>query len=87
LGLNIVRHELVASPVNPSNQTALLLLEKEATAPAPSFFACPACRAPLQEQAGAFFCAPCALIYPIIAGIPCLVRGNGVLGSKFLELT
>lgn len=85
LGLRVVRHELLQSPINPKNQTALLLLEKpDHTAPvAPSFFACPSCRTPLQSS----FCSACSLIYPVIGGIPCLLPGNGVLGSKYLEFS
>lgn len=85
LGLRVVRHELIESPLRANNQTALLLLEKEAAAPSEAFFACPACRTPLRAHAGVWFCTPCSLIYPVIQGIPCLVSGNGILGSKFLD--
>lgn len=87
LGLRIVRHELLRSSLSERNETALLLLEKLVLPPAVAgFLACPFCRRALLPHRGNHFCESCSLIYPVIDGVPCLLPGNGILGSKYLEL-
>jgi uncharacterized protein YbaR (Trm112 family) len=46
-------------------------------------FGCPGCHAPMREIKGHWFCESCSLVYPVIAAIPCLLRGNGILATRF----
>jgi uncharacterized protein YbaR (Trm112 family) len=87
LGMKVVRHQLLRSPMRPNNQTALLLIEKDSRSEPAEGFACPACHTALHSRPGAHFCDRCSLIYPVIADIPCLLPENAILGSQFLDFS
>jgi uncharacterized protein YbaR (Trm112 family) len=85
IGAQIVLHRLLVHSMRGDNATAALVLEKPA-APSPesgTLFGCPACHAGMREIKGHWYCAACALVYPVVAGIPCLLRGNGILATHF----
>jgi SAM-dependent methyltransferase len=89
-GWEIVRHELLQHPLRDTNQTAVLVIRKAASSktPAPeSPFGCPLCRAPLRSVRGQFFCADCSRVFPVLDDIPCLIGANGILASKFQDVT
>ena len=89
-GWEIVRHELLRHPVRDTNQTAALVIRKTpvAAAPAPqSIFGCPLCRAALRPVRGQLFCADCGRVFPVLDDIPCLIGANGILASKFEDVT
>lgn len=89
LGFNVVEHRLfyVANPMNP---TALTVIQKEEVAKTPISsrpFACPMYKTPLQDLGGGGLFSPEALVvYPVIAGIPCLRVENGIVASYFPEI-
>lgn len=84
-GWKIAGHRLLVNPMRENNQTAVLVIEKAVVAAgkAVSGFGCPLCHRRLERIRGQLFCADCARIFPVIDDIPCLLPGNGVLGSKF----
>jgi uncharacterized protein YbaR (Trm112 family) len=87
LGWNVIAHQLIDTPINPLNPTAVLVIRKqaeEARAIMPEFF-CPSCRHPLALAKGAYFCAAEGLAYPILDKIPCLARYNAILATRFLD--
>ncbi len=87
LGYNVVEHRLLGADVRPSIQVSVLVIEKpdgEESSATPSF-ACPRCHQPLVSHRGHYFCTECLTIYPIVNGIPCLLPGNGILATKYLE--
>ncbi len=86
-GWKVREHRLLRSQMTEHNQSALLVIEKPPSAAreAGALFGCPLCHAPLREIRGQRFCEPCARIYPVIDGVPCLLPGHGILGSKFPE--
>ena len=85
LGLEVVRHELLARSQSPANETATLILRvPEPAGPAPERWpACPRCRAPLEDVRGHRFCAAEGLVYPVLDGIPCLDERVAVVASHF----
>lgn len=84
LGFTVLRHHLLERTSR--GRTALLLLEKQEDRPGPgTAFACPLCRASLVGHLGHWFCPECFLVFPVIAGIPCLDPSCGILASHFLE--
>jgi SAM-dependent methyltransferase len=87
-GLRVIRHELMTASMNPSNESAVLVLEKQSTgAPSPTaWLACPCCQAPLVEVKSALFCESDGLVFPVLDGIPALLPSNGVLASQFAGL-
>ena len=89
-GWEIVRHELLQHPLRYSNQTAVLVIRKApvADSPAPQPpFGCPLCRAALRPVRGQLFCADCGRVFPVLDDIPCLIGANGILASKFEDVT
>jgi uncharacterized protein YbaR (Trm112 family) len=85
-GLTIVRHELIPETAMPTNETAVLVLRKDAPRPAPQrWHVCPRCRTELQALKGALFCAAEGLVYPVIDGIPCLTERDAVVASAFAD--
>ncbi len=87
LGWKIAEHRLLANPMRDNNQTAVLVIEKPAAVAATpaAGFGCPLCHRPLESIRGNYFCEDCARIFPVIDDIPCLLPGNGILGSKFKD--
>jgi SAM-dependent methyltransferase len=89
-GWEVTRHELLQHPIRENNQTAMVVIRKEESAPTPppaTRLGCPQCRAPLASVRGHHFCEDCGRVYPVLDGIPCLLAGNGILASKFQEVT
>jgi SAM-dependent methyltransferase len=86
-GWKIAEHRLLRHQMTERNQSALLVIEKPAgaAAAAEALLGCPLCHAALREIRGQWFCEPCARIYPVVDGVPCLLPGQGILGSKFPE--
>jgi len=48
-------------------------------------YACPRCRQSLVFHRANYFCTDCLTIYPVVNGVPCLLPGNGILATKYLE--
>jgi SAM-dependent methyltransferase len=89
LGFKVERHEIFSGTYahTPLNPTGLLLISKDPAAPAvaPSY-ACPSYRTPMRRMADCFYSEQSMQAYPIIAGIPCLRSGAGIVASKLGEL-
>ena len=84
LGYKIVNYRLFDHIINPLNPTGLLIIEKDALAPASETnFACPVTRGSLKKELDCYYAAESLLAYPIIGGIPCLLPENAVLASGF----
>jgi hypothetical protein len=87
LGWRVVEHRPLGAAANPLNPTAVLVIEKSASASAVSVpdFACPSCRGRLEHAAGAYFCAAEGLAFPTLRDLPCLARHNAILAGRFLD--
>ncbi len=84
-GAEIVLHRLLENPMRRENATAVLVIQKPAGAGTGGRqqFACSCCHSPLEPVKEQWFCGKCSLVYPVIAGIPCLLKGNGILATHF----
>lgn len=84
LGFHVVRYEKFVQGINPLNPSALLVIAKDpdSCAHVPKF-ACPTYRTNLNRHLDCFYSESSMLAYPIIGGIPCLRRKNGIVASKF----
>ncbi len=85
LGYTIKAHRLIELAQNSLNPTALLLLEKDASATesGPVSLACPLTGSYLTETPDALFAPESLLAYPKIQGIPCLLARNAILATHF----
>ncbi|CAN5789361.1 hypothetical protein BH09VER1_BH09VER1_18750 [soil metagenome] len=86
LGLSIAEHRLLDCSARAENQSALIVIKKSVpSADAEPRWACPACRTVLEEVKGHLYCGECLSVYPQLDGIPCLLRGNSVIASRYKE--
>lgn len=90
LGFTVTRHSLFDVCLSDTNQTELIVIAKEGQAeraPAGAGWpACPRCHTPLVAAKGHLYCEECALIYPVVDGIPCLLSSAAILSSQFADL-
>ena len=87
LGYEVLDHRLFPFTPNPLNPTAVTVIRKGTEKAAPGYvYACPKTGAPLQEIGGMLFSPEALVVYPVIAGIPCLRIQNGILASKYPEV-
>lgn len=87
LGYDVVSHERLSVIENPLNPTAVTVIRKGNTVGAPqSVLACPMCKTPLVEKGCVMFSPEGQVVYPIVAGIPCLRRKDAIMATKFEEL-
>jgi len=84
LGFAVMRHE-VLEPLRDRGMTTLLLLEKEPLPRPAARYACPHCRTVLVSHLGHWFCPECCLVFPVLAGVPCLDPTSGILASHYLD--
>ena len=87
LGFNVIEHRLFDHIKSPRNETALMVIAKQNSVQryTGGFFACPSCRQALLCHKGNYFCAECLIVYPEVAGIPCLLKSHGIIASRYLE--
>lgn len=87
-GLRIVEHRLLDLDWVAHNQTGLLVLEKteQQIASTPDFLACPVCRTRLLFLRDSYYCRECLSAYPVLDGIPCLLRDNAILATALEKM-
>ena len=94
LGLDVVEHRRFEGDVNAANRSALTIVRKRESdigrdAPdgfPPVPYASPIGKGRLTFTGEAYYSAEDALIFPVIAGIPCLLAENGVFSTRYLEV-
>lgn len=87
LGYDVMEHKLFPFTANPLNPTALTVIRKNSEASLPNnVLACQKFKTPLKEIHGCLFSPEALVVYPVLAGIPCLRIENGILASKFEEV-
>lgn len=86
LGYRVIEHKLFPCTTNPLNPTALTVIEKHVTTPAPPDpLVCPRFKTPLRKAAGMFFSPEALTVYPVVGGIPCLRPENSIIASHYLQ--
>lgn len=87
LGYEVLEHRLFPCSSSPLNPTALTIIKKDTDREQPSHvLACPKFKTPLREIGGMFFSEEALVVYPVVAGIPCLRTENGIVASKYEEV-
>lgn len=83
-GVRVLRHERWPLNANPRNEAALLVAEKSGAAAEPAGeaeFQSPISGGPLVDRGSYYWSPRDGFAFPVIEGIPCLLRENGVLAS------
>lgn len=87
LNYKVVEYRLFDYSRNPLNPTGLIVIEKEPahgdTTKNP--LACPVSKYPIVKLKDCLYCEKSLLAYPIIDGIACLLPGNAIVATQFLD--
>ncbi|MFT6981249.1 MAG: ubiquinone/menaquinone biosynthesis C-methylase UbiE/uncharacterized protein YbaR (Trm112 family) [Crocinitomicaceae bacterium] len=84
LGLNVIEHRLFEHASNPLNPTGLFIIKKEESSEDSSSLEliCPITKVELKNSnEGLLFADDASLVYPVIQGIPLLLKENAILAS------
>jgi len=84
MGHKIIKHELLPLS-HGNNEVALIIVEKKTQNPKSSSriqYVSPVSGKPLVQRDDCLFCSEDGYAFPIINGIPCLLKNNGILVSK-----
>jgi SAM-dependent methyltransferase len=83
MGMKVIKHELAAACVNPSNPTAVTVIAKKpGSEPSTPWLACPQYRTPIVTAEDLYYSADSMRAYPVLRGIPCLKPEHGIIASK-----
>lgn len=87
LGLNVVEHRLFDVYSNPLNPTGLTIIEKDTSNKKVinNPLICPITKKPLELIKNSYFSKEGFLVYPIIDGIPCLMKNNAIIATHYLD--
>jgi ubiquinone/menaquinone biosynthesis C-methylase UbiE len=85
LGLKVVKHRLFDYSANPLNPTGLIIIEKTSNHSNNTNLVCPISHTELKRYNDSLlYCKESFLAYPIIEGIPCLLKENSILAAHLL---
>lgn len=87
LGLKVIEHRLFDVCSNPLNPTGLLLIQKEPKNDkiVHNPLICPITKTPLELIRNSLFTKEGLLVYPIIDGIPCLLKESAIIATHYLS--
>ncbi len=84
LNYKIIEHRLFDYISIPENPTGLMIIEKNTKQENQPDLLCPVTHTPLQKQENVLYSKESFLSYPVISGIPCLLKENAILTSHLL---
>lgn len=90
LGYNVIEYKLIFSDnPNSQNNTGVIIIEKPADASVSEKTnikpACPVTKRSLDSISDSYYCRESMLLYPVIDGIPCLLPGNAIIATHYLD--
>lgn len=87
LGLKIIEHRLFDIYSNPLNPTGLMIIEKDPRDNKNIYnpLICPITKTGLELIKDSFFTKEGLLVYPIIDGVPCLLKDNAVIATHYMD--
>jgi len=85
LGFKIVEHRLFDHSAKPLNPTGLIIIEKSSSSTNQPDLRCPITRTDLIKHSdGLMYSKDSFLAYPVVEGIPCLLKENSILATHLL---
>ena len=85
LGCKVLLCELYGFIENPLNPTEIILIEKNADQSVENPFCDPLTRTPLTLKGNVYFSEDSLLSYPIVNGVPCLMKDYAIVTTKMSE--
>ena len=88
LGYDILTWELYGEAVNSLNPTGLMIIKKQTKQERPNelSFADPVTKTKLEPIGNVYYSKESLLAYPIVNGVPCLLREHALVATKMLDL-
>lgn len=86
LGYNVKSYELLGVSMNQKNPTGVMVIEKSEVngeTKEDTVFCDPISKKILKFVDNVAYCESSMLMYPIILDIPCLIKSNAIIGTKF----
>ncbi len=86
LGYNVLEYRLLETCLNPLNPTGVLVIKKDNISEARVFenILCdPISGEALSVSENEAYCESSMLLYPVILNIPCLLKSNAIIGTKY----
>lgn len=91
LGFNVIVHKLLGVSLNPSNPTGVMVIEKSGNSmdfnnkQNEEILCCPISKGNLVRHENIMYSESSMLMFPVMANIPCLLKDNAIVASKFRE--
>jgi len=85
LGYKIIAYRLFDFSSNPLNPTELIIIKKVTNDTKEISYKCPVTGWPLTKGKNEYYSEKGLFVYPIIGEVPCLLKGNAILATKFSE--
>lgn len=82
LGYDVIQYEKFNTNVNSLNEAAIIVIQKNMQKQNSFEWCCPITKTPLQNVDGGKFSEESLLVYPVIAGVPCLLEENAIVATK-----
>ncbi len=84
LGYDVIEHRLFDVSLNPLNPTGILIIKKDENKQVERPMCCPITKTDIVKIKNAYFSEQSLVTYPIIDDIPCLLKQNAIVATKFL---
>lgn len=82
-GYKVIRYDLLGFSLNELNPTGVMVIEKNIEETSKDVFICPISKNKLHQVDNVMYCNNSMLMYPIMAGIPCLLEDHALVATKF----
>lgn len=88
LRYNVKEYRLLGVCINPLNPTGVMVIKKESDTGVAnkSMYYCPITKAPLVKKGNVYYADDALLAYPIMNGVPCLLKEQAVVATKMCLL-
>ncbi|MBE6097691.1 MAG: methyltransferase domain-containing protein [Schwartzia succinivorans] len=88
LGYNVEEYKLLGVCSNPLNPTGVMIIKKErdGSVANKSKYYCPLTRGPLVKIGNVYYADDAFLAYPVMNGVPCLIKEQAVVATKLNDL-
>lgn len=85
LNYNVILEKPIINNFNKLNPSKIIIIEKEESKKTEGTFRCPITKTKLMPLNTCYYSKESFLAYPILEGIPCLMKDNAVVATKMLD--
>lgn len=85
LGYKVILEEPIKSSLNKLNPSKIIIIKKKSNNESTGIFMCPITKTNLTRFKTCYYSEDGMLAYPILEGIPCLIKDNAVVATKMMD--